>query len=54
MNFRYWKPPGVSDRMRSENLDVSISGDDQTVGGDSGWPSERLIYLMAGTVVPWE
>jgi len=35
-----WKPPGVSERMWSVNLDVSISGEYQTLGGHSGRPSK--------------
>jgi len=38
--FSLWKPPGVSERMWSVNLDASISGEYQTLGGHSGWPSE--------------
>jgi len=40
MYFSHWKPPEVSERMWSVNLDVSISGENQTVGGHSGQPSE--------------
>jgi len=40
MYFGHWKTPGVSERMGSVNLDVSISGEYQTVGGHSGRPSE--------------
>jgi len=40
MNFSHWKPPGVSERMWSVNLDVSISGEYQALGGHSGYPSE--------------
>jgi hypothetical protein len=40
MYFRHWKPPGVSERMWSVNLDASISGEYQTVGGHSCRPSE--------------
>jgi hypothetical protein len=40
MYFRHWKPPGVSGRMWSVNLDASISGEYQTLGGHSCWPSE--------------
>jgi hypothetical protein len=40
MYFSLWKPPEVSERMWSVNLDVSISGEYQTVGGHSGRPSE--------------
>ena len=40
MYFSHWKSPGVSERMWSVNLDASISGEYQTIGGDSGRPSE--------------
>jgi len=40
MNFSHWKTPGVSERMWSVNLDASISGEYQTLGGHSCWPSE--------------
>jgi len=40
MYFSHWKSPGVSERMWSVNLDESISGEYQTVGGHSGRPSE--------------
>jgi hypothetical protein len=35
MYFSHWMPPGVAERMRSVNLDASISGEYQTVGGHS-------------------
>jgi len=40
MYFSHWEPPGVSERMWSVNLEVSISGKYQTLGGHSGRPSE--------------
>ena len=40
MYFSHWKPPGVSERMWSVNLDASISGEYQTLGGYSCRPSE--------------
>jgi len=40
MYFSRWEPPGVSERMWSVNLEASISGDYQTLGGHSGRPSE--------------
>jgi len=40
MNFSLWKPPGVSERMWSVNLDASISGEYQTLGGHSCQPLE--------------
>jgi len=54
MYFSPWKPPGVSLRMWSVNLDESISGEYQTLGGNSGRPLEYLRSLMTGTGVPWE
>jgi len=50
----HWKTPGVSERMWSVNLDASISGEYQTLGGHCGRPSEYLGSLMTGTGVPWE
>jgi len=38
--FGLWKTPGVSERMWSVNLEASISGEYQTLGGYSGMPSE--------------
>jgi hypothetical protein len=40
MYFSRWEPPGVSERMWSVNLEASISGEYQTLGGHSGRPSE--------------
>jgi hypothetical protein len=40
MYFSRWKPPGVSERMWSVNLDASNSGEYQTLGGHSCRPSE--------------
>jgi len=40
MYFSLWKTPGVSERMWSVNLEASISGEYQTLGRDSGRPSE--------------
>jgi len=42
MYFSHWKPPGVSERIWSVNLDASISGEYQTLEGHSCWPSEYL------------
>jgi hypothetical protein len=42
MYFSHWKPPGVSERMWSVNLDASISGEYQTLGGHCCRPSELL------------
>jgi len=40
MNINHWKPPRVSEMMGSVNLDQSISGELQTLEGQSGWHSE--------------
>jgi hypothetical protein len=40
MDFSHWKPPGVSERIWSGNLDSSISGEYQTLGEHDFWPSE--------------
>jgi hypothetical protein len=50
--FRHWKPPGVSERMWSVNLDASISGEHQTLGGHSCWPSESLGALTTSLGAP--
>jgi len=34
--------PGMAERMWSVNLDAAISGEYQTLGGHSCWPSEEL------------
>jgi hypothetical protein len=36
MTFGYWEPPGVSERTWSINLEASVSGENQTLGGHSG------------------
>jgi hypothetical protein len=40
MYFSHWEPPGVSERRWSVNLEASISGENQTLGGHSGRPSK--------------
>jgi hypothetical protein len=40
MYVRHWKPPGLSEKMCSVNLDASISGKYQPLAVHSGWPSE--------------
>jgi len=50
--FSLWKTPGVSERMCSVNLDASISGEYQTLGGHSCRPSMQPGSLMNGTGVP--
>jgi hypothetical protein len=52
MYFRHWKPPGVSERMWSVNLDASISGEYQTLEGHSCRPSEELGALATSLGVP--
>jgi hypothetical protein len=54
MNFSHWKHPGVAERMWSVNIDVLISEESHTIGGQSGRPFERLGSPMTGTGVPWE
>jgi len=54
MNFSNWEPPGVSQRIWSVNLEVSISGEYQNLVGLSAWPSEELGSLMTGTALPCE
>jgi hypothetical protein len=52
MDCSHWKPPGVSARMCSVNLDASISGEYQTVGGHFCWPSEWLGAPTRGFGAP--
>jgi len=40
MYFCHWESPGVSVRMWRVNLEASISGEYQTLGGHSGRPWE--------------
>ena len=54
MKFSRWQPPGVCEWRRSVNLEVSIPGENKTLGGHSGRPSELLESLMTGTGAPWE
>jgi len=54
MYFSPWEPPGVSERMWSVNLEGLMSGEYQTLEGDSSRPSEWLGTLMTGTGAPWE
>ena len=49
--FSLWKTPGVSERMWSVNLEASISGEYQTLGGYSGRPSLGLESLTTSTGV---
>jgi hypothetical protein len=42
MCFSHWMPQGVSERTWSVNLDASISGEYETIGGHSCRPSEKL------------
>jgi len=44
----------VSERMWRVNIDASISGEYQTIGGHSSQPSESLGSLLSGTGVQWE
>jgi len=50
MYFSHWKPPGVSERMWRVNLDASISGEYQTLGGDSchNWERRRQAWEHLG------
>jgi hypothetical protein len=40
MYFILWMPQEGSERMWNVQLDASSSGEYQTVGGHSGWPSK--------------
>jgi hypothetical protein len=40
MNFRLWKPPGMSERIWSVNLDASMSGEYLTLKELACWASE--------------
>jgi len=48
MYFSHWKPPGVSERMWSVNLDTSISGEYQTLWGHSRRHSEYRESPITG------
>jgi len=50
MYFSHWKPPGVSERMWSVNLDASISGEYQTLEGHScrNWERRRQAWEHLG------
>jgi hypothetical protein len=39
MYFSHWVTPGVCERRWSANLEASISGENEALGGHSGWPS---------------
>jgi hypothetical protein len=54
MYFSLWEPPEVSERMWSVNLDGSMSGEYQTIGGHSDLPLELLRALITGTGIPWK
>jgi len=54
MNFRHCQPPGVCDGRRSVNLEPSISGEDQTLPGHSGWPLKELESRMTCKGAPWK
>jgi len=54
MYFSHWGPPGVCERRRSVNLEVSISEENQILGGHSGLPSEKLRSLTTRTGAPRE
>jgi hypothetical protein len=45
MYFSLWKTAEVSEKMRSVNLESSISGEYQTLAGHSGLPLEYLGCL---------
>jgi len=40
MYFTHWKLPGVCERRWSINIQVPKSGEVQTIGGQSSYPSE--------------
>jgi hypothetical protein len=40
MHLSHWKTPGVSERIWSVNLEVSISGEFWILGGLSSWHSK--------------
>ena len=52
MYSSHWKPAGVSEMMSSVNLYVSISGEYQTLGGHSCWPSKQLGAPTTSLGVP--
>jgi len=48
----HWNPPGVSERMWSVDLDVSMSGEYRTLGGHYIRPSERLGVVVSSLGAP--
>jgi len=54
MYFSHWEPPGVCERRWSLNLEALISGENQTLGGQSGPQLEYLWSVMSGMGAPWE
>jgi hypothetical protein len=53
MYFSLWKTAGVSERMWSVNIEESISGEYQTLGGYSGRSAEELGSQMTDTGTPY-
>jgi hypothetical protein len=54
MDFSHGEDPGVRERRRSVNLEESIPGEYQTLGGHWGRPSEYLGSLITGFAIPRE
>ena len=52
MYFCHRKAPGVSERMWGVNLDASIAGEYETLGGHSCWPSDYLGVPVTSLGVP--
>jgi len=53
MYSTHWKPPGVSERMWSVNLNASISGEYKTLEGHSCQPSAELGAPARSLGAPW-
>jgi len=54
MYCSHWEPPAVCERRRSVNLEASIIGENQSLGGHSGRPLEYVRSLMTGRGEQWE
>jgi len=54
MYFSHWETPGVCGRRQSVKSEASISGENQTLGGHCGGPSEWPGSPMTSTGAPWE
>jgi len=54
MWITHWEPPGVCQRRWSVTIEVSNSGENQTLGRDFGLPWGLFGFLMTSSGVLWE